>query len=213
MFNLNIFKRKDNHEYFKKFGVNSLNTPDILTLSQYQRQLIFVADDMMKGGKLFEYIEETSLTGRWPMSGGYTQDSFYFWQKALGDQSHPVALRNEVSGYCRNPPEKARIRGELFSIRPSQFEKLDFLRDNTVQFTRERVGIVIPHYKTIFDKAHPVPEIIQLSTVIPAWMYVGNHDYWDDQLGGVFSSKEIPLLEHSRAEIGKYYSYKHEQVK
>lgn len=207
---LEFFKRKDNHEYFRKFGVNSANTPDILELSQYQRQVIFVADDMMKGGKLFDYIEETSLTGRWPMSGGYTEEEFFFWQKSLGKESFPIALRNEVTGFCRNPPEKARIRGQLYSIRPYQFEKLDFLRDNQVQFIRERINILIPHSKTIYDRAHPIPEIITLMKTIPAWMYIGVNAHWDDMLGGVFSSKPIPLLDHHRPEIGKYYKYKHE---
>jgi hypothetical protein len=208
---LNLFKRKDNHEYFRRFGVNAMNTPDILELSQYQRQNIFVSDDMMRKGKLFDYIEETSLTGRHPMSGGYTEEEFFFWQKSLGEDSFPVALRNEVSGFCRNPPEKARIRGQLFSIRPYQFTKLDFLKDNQVQFIRERINILVPHYKSIYDKKRPIPEIVTSVSTVPAWMYIGVNEYWDDMLGGVFSSKPIPLLDHSRPEIGKFYAFNNEQ--
>lgn len=194
------------------YGKAGIYTPDILKLEKQCRLTIFVADDMQKGGALHEYVAETSLSGKWPLHHGYTVDPFYHWKKDLGDVSYSVALEDQISGHVRWKDElarPARIMGELYSIRPRQIIKLDFLRENGLQFFRKEVDVYIPHSKVIYSKTNPLPALVDpKQQTFKAWMYVGNHYYWDDQLGGVLPSSPIPRLIHNREEIGTFTRFK-----
>lgn len=193
--------------WFEKYGKSAQYTPDIIELEKKMRLNIFVHDDMMKGGSLHEYLSETNIAGRWPTHTGYTVDEFYHWKKDLGEQSYSVALEDPVSGFLRNREElkPARIQGEIYSIRPRQITKLDFLRENGLQFFRKRVEIFIPHSKVIYSSQNPVPYLIDpKKQTMTCWMYFGNGYYWDDQLAGVIPSSPIPRLIHNREDIGTF---------
>lgn len=186
-------------------------TPDILLLERRKWVSIFVHDDMMKGGKLHEYIEEKSLTGKWPCHIAYTVDPFYVWQKELGAESFPVALEDQISSHIPSeyPKGPARIEGEIYCIRPQSLVKLDFLRENGLQFFRKEVDIYIPHSKLIYSKEQPLPAFSDPpKQIFPAFIYVGNHYYWDNQLGGVLPSSPVPRFKHIREEIGTYTRFK-----
>lgn len=202
-----------NQKTIKELCATAPYSPDIIELERKRRATIFVADDMMRGGKLHEYISEVSVSGRFPTHAGYTQGEFVMWKKDLGEDSFPVALDEDVTGHRIGSAtlEKAKIRGEVYSIRPRQFRKLDFLKENGVVFIRRRVNVIIPLYKVIYDKAHPLPHLADKNSVIEAWMYVGVHSYWDDQLAGVIPSNPVPIVEdNARPWLKKYYNHKNE---
>lgn len=189
-------------------------TPDIWKLEQYHRQLIFVCDDMMKGNKNHSLIAEASASGDDPFHPTcYTLKPFTLWKKDLGTESFPVAMEDgyEPTGFLRWPAEPARIRGELYAIRPYQFIKLDIHRQNGVQFRRIRTAITLPYNQVKYTQKRPLPKIAgEYIETIQAWMYVGVPEYWDNLLGGVFNTKPVDLFEHDkpRTWIDKYYKFK-----
>lgn len=176
-------------------------TPDASILSRFKRQLFFVYDDMMNGGTKSDLIVEASVSGKWPLANVYTDDTFFFWKKELGSESFPVALDKDVTGfYHGNSFDKApaKIWGELYAIRPSQFKLLDNEKENGVQFIRRQVSVTLPYY-------HGASKFPDTQTYDDVWMYVGVHEYWDDQLAGIHSSRPIEKVINVR---GPHYRYK-----
>ena len=195
---------KDNETIRRLSQMVSSYTPDIAFLEEHQRCLIFVFDDMMSGKTNADLIVETSVTGRWPLAHVYTEDKFHFWKKDLGNLSYPIALEKEVTGfYHGNELDKApaKIWGELFAIRPQAFIKLDIERENGVQYTRRQVKVRLPYIHS-----NPIPDIREV--ILPAWMYIGNHEYWDDQLAGIHTSKPIDKTPDNREWLGPHYRFK-----
>ena len=174
---------------------------DIPLLQEHHRILIFVYDDMMQGKRNSDLIVETSVTGRYPLANCYTEDNFHCWKKELGKLSFPIALDKPVSGFTRFDATPAKIWGELYAIRPTQFIKLDIEKENGVQFTRRRVKVILP-----YTHWNPIPD--RKETIIEPMMYVGNHDYWDDQLGGIHSSRPVEKTPDERAWLGAHYRFK-----
>lgn len=207
-----IQKDKVDEEAYAWHTQNRL-TPDVWKLQQYMRQLIFVPDDMMRGQRNHEMIAEASASGDDPFHPScYTLKPFTFWKKDLGTMSYPIAMEESFcpSSFVRWPPPPARIKGELYAIRPYQFIKLDKYKQNGIQFERKRVMITLPYRNVIFDRKHPVPEItIEYIETVQAWMYVGIPEYWDHQLGGVFQTSTMNLFEHDTARdwIKEFYKF------
>lgn len=210
--------REDLKKYLKecRYGECATYTPDINELERHPRQLIFVMDDMSTGGKYHDYITETNVFGRWPGCSGYTEDLFTFWNRRLGNDSYPVALppefavkENEPWREIPSPAPPARIWGQVYSIRPFQFKKLDFLRENGVQFKRERVQIRIPHQKT-FQK--PLPEVShEMSHFMDCWMYKGVPEYFKDLIDNGFMFTPVRTVQYKgvrqRDWLDRYYLY------
>lgn len=200
---LKIAKKEFNIHIKTIHDMVSIFTPDVKQLERKQRHLIFVCDDLMSGNRNSDLIVETSVSGRWPLMNGYTQDKFFFWKKELGELSFPVALDKDVTGfYHGNSFDKssAKIHGEIYGIRTAGLIRLDIDRENTVQFTRRRVNIRIPY----IHGASKFPDI----EVITVWMYVGNHEYWDDQLAGVHASRPIEKTHDDRVWLEDHYRFK-----
>jgi len=201
----NVFQSQviKDRETIRRFSqMTSPFTPDMPFLQQHMRHLIFVFDDMMKGFRNFDLISETSVSGIWPLAHGvYTADNFWFWKKDLGELSYPIALDKPVTGYTRFDTEPAKIWGQLYAIRPTAFNKLDTERENGVQYTRRRVEVICPY-------THWSPSPSQHEARLWPWMYVGNHEYWDEQLAGIHNSKPVDKTDDLRQWLGKHYRFK-----
>jgi gamma-glutamylcyclotransferase (GGCT)/AIG2-like uncharacterized protein YtfP len=192
----------EDRETIRKLNqLTSPYSPDMGLLQEHQRILIFVFDDMMQGKTNADLIVATSVTGRWPLANAYTEDKFYFWKKDLGKMSYPVALEKPVSGFTRFDATPAKIWGELYAIRPTSFNLLDTERENGLQYTRRRVKVRVPY---IYSK--PIPEIREV--ILEPFMYIGNHEYWDDQLAGIHTSKPIDKTPDPREWLGAHYRFK-----
>lgn len=185
-------------------------TPDIWKLEQYHRQLIFVADDMQTGGKNNKLVAEASFTAEPAHPTVYTHHKYTFWKKDLGVHSYTIILPEgyRPTGFVRYPVEPARIRGELWAIRPSQFILLDKHKQNGVQFKRDRVRIKLPSRFVCYDDKRPLPNITdQPFHTVTAWLYTGVPDYWDAQIGGIFASSQMETQDHTAKAIQKFYSF------
>lgn len=186
-------------------------TPDLWKLIQYQRQLIFVADDMMRGHKNHALIADAAaLAVTHPTC--YSLDKFTMWHKDLGHHSFPILMEEtyKPTAFNRWPPELARVKGELYAIRPPQFIVLDKHRQNGVQFRRKRIAVTLPYRQVLYSKARPLPEISrEYVHTVQAWTYVGIPEYWDKQFGDLFRTSGIDLREHDvpRPWIDKFYKF------
>lgn len=200
-------------------GEAATYTPDIVRLCRASRQLIFVADDMLTGGKYHDYITETNLTGRWPGMSGYTQDDFVYLERKLGVESYPVALppniqpknwREDVPWAEPTPSfPVAKIWGQVYAIRGFQFKKLDFIRENGVQFKRVRKDILIPNQK-IFRKK--TPEVsYEMTYPLECWMYVGIPEYFEHLIDNGFEFSPVRTIKYqaprNRNWLNEYYIY------
>lgn len=178
---------------------------------------VFSYSPAVEGIKLREYLIETNVKtfhnhmGKLPVFAGYTEDGFYHWQKDLGLESFSVVLEDQISGHHKDKQwmEQTRVWGEVFYIRPTSILKLDFLHENTLQYFRKRVRIIVPNTKVLYSKEAPVPNVnTPVVQVIDCYMYFGNHYYWDQQLGGVLPSSPVPTFTHLKADIGQFSRFK-----
>lgn len=187
-------------------------SPDIWQLEQYKRQLIFVPDDMKMGMPNNKLIADASFIPRPKFPVCYTRPSFTMWKKDLGKASFPVILPDvyRPTGFVMWEVEPAPIQGELWSIEPSRFILLDNHKQNGVMFTRQRVDITLPYREVGWGQSSlPIitDDINKVS--VPAWMYVGNVDYWDAQIGGVFARSQVEAKQPDlpRRRHNKFYSF------
>jgi Gamma-glutamyl cyclotransferase, AIG2-like len=172
-------------------------TPDMVTLEKYQFQLLFIYDRMMHNYPEHMLIEEHGVQ----LPTAFSLPEFSLWKHELGLESYPVAIRTRHKEIlCPT----ARVKGELYAMRPYQFLELDKHRLNGVEFIRERVQLVVPYHSA----RNPGIQCLQ---GIKAWMYVGNPDYWNDQLDGGFSFRPATLLEAHNQYLKKYYFFHKEK--
>ena len=107
-------------------------------------------------------------------------------------------LRHEENVIHGLPPV-AKIKGEVYLIRPQRFLELDRYHQNTVEYTRRRVRLIVPYRKVLWLKDHHLDPAFGVTTavnrlnyqgksvkttqefvaIIRAWMYIGTPTYWD----------------------------------
>lgn len=165
-------------------------TPDLAELEQYAWQAIFVCDEFKRKHMKHDLLGEDAQY-QYP---AYTQKKYQFWDP-IDPTEHLVPF--EVSMMTKHVvgfPPIANIKGEVFLIRPRQFLLLDEWKQNTVQFNRRRVRVVVPNrsIKWVRDRSQHhffnSPEQFynnktltddEVVTIVRAWMYEGNPSHYD----------------------------------
>jgi hypothetical protein len=94
----------------------------------------------------------------------------------------------------------AKIKGELWLVKPSVFIELDKYMMNTVRFQRTRISLEIP-LKEITTKG-----VRRIITEQEAFMYIGITDVWEPLLDGGYLFKPMPIFNNTSLSR-KYYSY------
>lgn len=169
-------------------------TPDIAILEEYEWQLYFAPDetkkDHVKHGLLGDEREY-----KFP---GFTQKGYHFWQ-SQAPFNPPIPMHTAEVNISPFFPPVAKIKGEVYAIRPQRFLSLDRYRQNTVEYQRERIRLIVPYRKVVWlkdhnlDPAFGVQELFARSAyngssiktseehvaVIRAWMYFGKPAFWD----------------------------------
>lgn len=195
-------------------------SPDYLTeIEPHRSRLLFVADDMMQLQPNHPMVQEGSLSGFYPFHYGYTARNFQFLKKNLGLKSIPIAL--DLRDRDNLPPfqtKTARIRGEIYAVRPRGYLMLDTYKQNGVQFKRIPVTINIPTRKSyrhtttdskgrsFIDYSLGKEEMVSVT----AFMYIGREEYWKDQLeaeAGFFDFTAVDIVEEDRIWLKRYYQY------
>jgi hypothetical protein len=187
-------------------------TPDIWQLEQFEWQLIFVPYPFEMDFESKEKMIESVRQGQPVHPSCYTHHPYHMFVKDLGRHSYPIPLPKEFepSNFLRWPVEAARMKGQLWAIRPQLFISLDKAKQNGVQFRRSRVKITLPWREVKYDKSSPLPHITDDYIVTKsAWMYEGVPDYWRDQIGGIFTSCQVEhrSFVNPKQWIDKFYSF------
>lgn len=210
---LNIFARKESlpsnlpsQQDLEEFGQISKYTPDFRLIEQTSHQNVFVyGRDMTNRPEFNASVSERQYTA-------FTLPQFSLWEKKLGKESYPVALKSHlqknliVDGIDRQLAPTNRIKGEVHKIQATHLYKLDKMRENGVQFQRMRVAVVVP-YRTL-----KVQTLKQSSMEVHieshmAWMYVGLPEYWEEQLDAGYTCKPSPIIRARNEYIKKYYAF------
>lgn len=208
------------------------NTPDLWWLGKRHLQLIFVYGTQMRGHPQHELIDQHSVYA----ATTYTDGKFSLWKKKLGKESFPIAIEGStplpdghLAAGWKPPtwalPPRARIQGELYAIDTQQLIALDKHYQNTLEFQRKRVPLVIP-YKKLYRipgsamqqqiaeqmggrfKDEVVTSENDVATV-KAWMYIGKSEYWTDQSDHLFSPGNT--FRSRVGWLGDYYAFTKEE--
>lgn len=201
-------------------------TPDIAKLEQYEWQLLFVADELKRDHMMHRKIGAAEYGTQFQFPA-YTQAPFHFWNPPAA-WSSPVPMK--VEGFANALPffpPIAKIKGEVHLIRPQLFHlELDPYRQNTVEYRRERIRLIVPYRKVIFLKDHNLdpafgvqelfarsdysgssvttsPEVV---AIIRAWMYIGVPKYWDPLINGYDYTHVESHQSKKRRWLPEYYS-------
>jgi AIG2-like family. len=193
------------------------HSPDLGKLEQYEFQLLFSPDETQRGYPQYPLIEDSVF-----LCHAFTQKTYNYWQQRDGQL---IPLEADKPAAVKYFPPSLRIKGEVHAIRPYQFRDLDTWKQNTVQYNRKRVKLLIPHREVIVDdyydedgKELPLclqgkkgivgPEQIH---IIRAWMYVGRDEYWDELLTP-FNFHAVQHHMSRRPWLKEYYSYPKREI-
>lgn len=210
-------------EFFTQMLEASRFTPDIARLEEYEWQLFFAPDELKRDHLMHHKIGEESRF-QFP---AFTQASYHFWDPPEAWNS-PVPMK--VAGF-RNAlpffPPIAKIKGEVHLIRPQMFHlELDRYRQNTVEYRRERVRLIVPSRKVEWLKDHNLDPAFGVQEafcrseysgssirtseetvcIIRAWMYIGEPKYWDPLISGYDYGRVETFRSRSRRWCEEYYN-------
>jgi len=168
-------------------------TPDISKIEEYAWMPVFVCDELKKN-----HLKHNLLGDELHYAGpAFTRMTFRLWEKRSDPTASPIPMKaqKEENGFVRYFPPPARIKGEVWIIRPQQFLVLDTYKQNTVEFRRKRVEVLLPHrplvwlkdpYKdpenTLSGYRPPIKLGDELVYIFKPWMYIGRSSFWDPHL-------------------------------
>lgn len=204
-------------------------TPDIDILEGYEWQLVFVADELKKDHAK-HHLMGVEAKYNFP---AFTQKSFTYWTGPPWDSPIPMrAEHDSILSRIVGMPPVAKIKGEIYSIRPRSFIDLDTYKENTVQFQRERVRLVVPYRKLLWlrdkdlDPLFKVQQALgqaaltksimhtpETTCIIKAWMYIGRPAFWDPLLTTYEYSAVESHHSNTRRWCETYYNIRRPQLK
>lgn len=154
-------------------------TPDWWNISECEQQLYFAYGEDMPGRSVFPGLIGNEAFQLGPV---YTSESLCVFQRsenAEGDK-FAVALETEMK-YNYPPAPLSSVRGELLSVAPSTFRKLDKFFDRGTAFNRRRVYVyyIWAHATKI---KFGIPERASGVKKLAAWTYVGNPTFWNERI-------------------------------
>lgn len=202
-------------------------TPDVSTLEEYDYQLYFATDNTKKDHLYHELLGDAKY--KFP---AFTQANFHFWDPPEPwTQPIPMELVNDHN-VIRGLPPVAKIKGEVYLIRPQRFIDLDRLKQNTVEYVRRRVRLIVPFRHVVWLKDHNLDPAFGVQdtfcrseyngssvrtteervVVIRAWMYIGKPEYWDPLIT-LYDYKSVETFYgKNRRWCEQYYSIRRPQL-
>jgi hypothetical protein len=205
------------------------NTPDSGELYEKDYHLVFFYDQLMSKRDEHWLVKDHALYNgpdivTWR---GFTVLNHGLWVHDL--RSHKTAIPlsvtdadrkdwedNNPTGSRRAPP--AKVKGELYLVRPELLFLLDKDKQNGVEFERKRVLVRIPYRKVVWVKdpsLHPDnPEKLESvhtssfeTKLVHPWMYVGVDDYWAPRLDSGYHFTPAETFVSARNTYAKRFSY------
>lgn len=194
------FKRKNPYEALKAFTRHADFTPDLVELSQYKRQAVFVCDEMQEGHWKHGLLKE----GGEFRAMGYTQHKLVMFKRDLGRFSTPLLFRPEEVPF--HGVQSGRVQGELYSVDSRFMTELDKWKGNTLYTIRQRMQIAIPFRPIIQTSKGPVLGEERWQG-IPAWVYLSSPEIWVDQLDAGYNFPKVQLYEQRRSWLEEIYYF------
>lgn len=198
-------------------------TPDIARLEEFEWQLYFAIDETKK-----DFIKHDLLGPekeyKFP---GFTQKPFHYWQHSAPFLPPiPTTVTDNPLNSMPFFPPIAKIKGQVYAIRPQRFIELDRYKQNTVEYYRERVRLIVPYRQVLFlkdhnlDPAFGVQEVFSRSAyagssiktseekvaIIRAWMYIGKPEFWDPLISAYDYTAVETFTAKNRRWLETYYN-------
>ena len=166
-------------------------TPDQIALErQGEYTMVFLYCEFQRGGSKHTAIKDIIKLkddgGNSLNPYAFTKDAYEVWQTRDGINSYPVALTSHAApisfktGTLSAYPKPAKLRGRVYLIRSDLMNWLDNAKQNGVQFRRSKIDVIIP-YTRIFKDHYDNPIVIEDTTAISVWTYLGKHKHWDEK--------------------------------
>jgi hypothetical protein len=198
-------------------------TPDISRLEEQEYHLLFVCDELKKDHAKHDLL---GMDAEY-LFPAYTRSVYQFWQSDDPTVS-PVPMKSgDKASIVRYFPKPAKIKGELYAVRSQQFLLLDNYKQNTVEFRRQKIMVIVPYRTVVWLKDHsldpafgPLVNAIQgerytgksIKTtkekvhLLRVWMYIGRSKHWNPLLTA-YDFKPVEVFQSRNRPWCPNYSY------
>lgn len=213
----NVEKERDlpTKEYIQQQLNRYRFTPDIYKLDQYEKQLVFIADELMKAFPLhLNFIKGAQYCGT-----AYTHNLFSVFKYKVPGKVSPIVLPTKY-----HVPRSCRVKGELWLVPAYHIPFIDTYKMNGEVFQRLRVRVDTPfrELKTteMLSSEERVDKRIKTWYNIPkelltepriasnrAWMYIGIPSYWEPLLDGGYMFSPVKIFRSRNTSIGDYFYF------
>lgn len=193
-------------------------TPDISKLEEQEWQSVFVCDELKK-----DHLKHSLLGDDLHYAGpAYTQKKYRFWENRDDPTVSPIPMKvlDKESDAVLYFPPPALVKGELWYIRSQQLLTLDTYKQNTVEYRRQRVKVILPHRQVVWLKDPYLdpeetrsgyrpslklgPEMVY---IFRPWMYLGRRLFWEPHLTA-YNFKPVSLYQSERQWCKQFYHVK-----
>lgn len=214
--NNKFFKTYPGPDWVREVDEESQYTPDQWLLDESAWQLLFVYNTFQRGHVDHEwFIDPDGCQGPIRRCLAFTQNSnFTMVKKNMSRESFPIALvpTTELTSL-----ETGHIQGEIYKVRPSQFNVLDTWHRNTVEFIRIRVNLTVPYRRLtrrLTPNAVDNASMLVSSSVLTrgfksvrAWMYLGIAGFWNPLIDAGYLYSPVKKYPHVSKHIGDCFYY------
>lgn len=200
-------------------------TPDIYKLDQYEKQLVFIADELMKAFPLhLNFIKGTVAHATEPKATqycgtAYTRNLFSVFKYKVPGKVSPIILPTKY-----HVPRSCRVKGELWLLPAYYIPFIDMYKMNGEVFQRLRVRVDVPFrelktteqlssYERVDKRIktwYNIPKDLLTEPRIEsnrAWMYVAIPSYWEPLLDGGYMFSPIKIFRSRNTAIGDYFYF------
>lgn len=163
-------------------------TPDFNLFKRDSFCLLFVYDEMKRGGELSFYLKDDIYLGE-----AKTHTDMYCLRNF--EDEYPIVLdETDKVAYKRG-----FIKGEIYAVRPEKILYLDAFRDNRGMCLRTRRSFLLEEQQSPFKTDSRVFN--------QAWIYIGNPEWWKNfQLQ--YEAGYLTPLANGSGRRNRYYEYK-----
>lgn len=206
-------------------------TPDLVSLQEKDSWWVFVVGEDKTGHHMSWLMDPAKRS--W--EAFTAKPDYIMWRKYLGQKTVAVPLvadaveyvkRMRLNGQAMFP--SARIKGELFNIKPEHFLELDEYHENGVVFERKQIDVLIPYtgflefqeLQFVLKKDKEGKEVKEyLGTTVPAiktesriehvqaWMYVGIPEFWNGMGPMIVPSNPTKARRIGKTPMDYYYNF------
>lgn len=190
-------------------------TPDISKLEEQAWWQVFVCDELKKDHLKHDLLGEDKLYA----GPAYTQKLYRFWDKRGDPTQSPIPMKalEKENGFVRYFPPLARIKGEVWWVRPQAFLTLDTYKQNTVEYRRQQIPVILPYRPQVWFKDpyldpeetrsgyRPTNKLgAERMFVYKPWFYLGRRVFWEPHLTA-YDFTNVPLFNSERHWCQQFY--------